>query len=334
MALVSLSIDLCGSTTAKQAIVEASGGDEALMATLYRRYLKMFYGMEHDLYSILAETPGIDLDRLFLVKLIGDECWYVYEVDENDSPQLNAAALGFIAALLRLFGRDRYLSFHAPEKHTLRPLPESKALRVFNLPIKATMDLLLHPFEANRERYEYLKDIVLPPVDRQRRSLYAVDRNAAEICERLNLGAVGMFADGPPVRVRRDYIGLEVDRFFRLTGCCKPLLVGVGRTLMSHLDQTTQPVSRELEHLGVKIISFGPAWAPPKMRKYVIRETISPGRMKGISQGYEIHHLFGERDLGKAIYASPPGMETLMEPTRAFLAEHGFYALARDSLLP
>lgn len=334
MALLSLSIDLSGSTAAKQAIVETSGGDEALMATLYRRYLKVLYGVEHDLYALVTESDGVELDKLFLVKLIGDEWWFVHEVDPNDSPALNAVTLGLVTALLRLCEKERYLSFHAPEKHTSRPMQESKSLRVFNLPLKMTLDLLLNPVEANRERYEYLKDIVLPPPERQQRSLYTVDRNAADICERLNLGAVGTFEDGHPVHVRRDFIGLEVDRFFRLTGCCRPMMVGVGRTLMAHLDQTTQPVSRELDHIAVKTKAFGPAWAPPKLRKYVIREAISPGRMKGISQGYDIYHLFGEKSLGRAVYASPPGMETLMEPTRAFLAEHGFYALPHDDLLP
>lgn len=334
MALLSLSIDLSGSTHAKQAIVEISGGDESLTATLYRRYLKMLYGVERDLYALLAECDGIDLANVFLVKLIGDEWWFVYDIDHTDSPAFNAVVLGFVDALLRLFEKERYLSFHAPEKHSLRPMPESKALRVFNLPIKATLDLLINPVEANRERYEYLKDIVLPADERQRRSLYAIDRNAAEICERLNLGAVGMFEDGHPVHVRRDYIGLEVDRFFRMTSCCRPLLLGMGRTLMAHVDQTIQPVSRDLEHIAVKTLAFGPAWAAPKMKKYVIREAITPGRLKGISHGYEIYHLFGERSLGKGIYAPPPGMEMMMEATRAFLAEHGFYALGRDSLLP
>lgn len=236
MALLSLSIDLSGSTLTKQAIVETASGDDGLMATLYRRYLKMLYGVEHDLYSLLSECKAIEFDKLFLVKTIGDEWWFVYEVDEADTMTLNTVALGFIDTLLRLFERERYLSFHSPAKHTSRPMQESKALRVFNLPIKATLDLLLHPFEANRERYEYLKDIVVPAEERGRRSLYAVDREAAAVCERLNLGAVGMFEDGHPVRVRRDYIGLEVDRFFRLTGACRPLLVGVGGTLVSRLD--------------------------------------------------------------------------------------------------
>ena len=252
MALLSISIDLSGSTLVKQAIVEICGRDDALVATLYRRYLKVLYGIERDLYGILVADPRIAFDRLFLVKSIGDEFWYVYEVDEGDHVSLNRVAIALFEALFKVFQNERYLSFHSPEKHSAAPLTESKALRVFNLPVKVLADSLLAPFEANLERYEYLKDIVFPAPEREQRPIYAIDQEAAGICSRLNLGNPGASGDGLPVQVRRDYIGLEVDRFFRLTGCCHPLLLGVGETLMSRLDHTVAPVNRDLDHIAVK----------------------------------------------------------------------------------
>ena len=50
--------------------------------------------------------------------------------------------------------------------------------------------------------------------------------------------------------------------------------------------------------------------------------------------GHSYFHLFGQNSLGEAVYAPPPGIETLMEPTRSFLAESGFYALDAENLLP
>ena len=233
--------------------------------------------------------------------------------------------------MLKLFAHDRYLSFHAPDKHSAEPIRESKALRVFDLPIKAQVDLLLEPIETNRERYEYLKDLAFPSSERRQKPVYAVDRSPTGVQARLNLGAAGTAADGQTVHVRSDYIGLEVDRFFRLSGSCRPLLLSVGETLMSLLDHGIHAVSRELDHIGVKIISFG---QPSGMRKYVIKEHIPPTRMKGVSHAYDIYHLFGENSLGKAAYSPQTGIESLMEPTRAFIAEHGFYAIKPDQLLP
>ena len=68
-------------------------------------------------------------------------------------------------------------------------------------------------------------------------------------------------------------------------------------------------------------------------RKYIIKETVPSQSMKGISEDYVLNHVFSASSLGEDIFAPTAGVETLMSPTRAFLAETGFFAMNRNTLL-
>jgi hypothetical protein len=85
---LSLSIDISGSTKTKQAIVENSGDNDQYRTELYDSYLRLLFNVEATLYEMVHAGADLDLAKLFLVKTIGDEFWYVYEVNRRNEVAL------------------------------------------------------------------------------------------------------------------------------------------------------------------------------------------------------------------------------------------------------
>lgn len=329
MAWLSVSIDLCGSTEVKQTLVELTANAPARRQTLYSEYLKTLFNTERAFYTLLLDNPDFDFAKLVQIKIIGDEFWYCYEIDETDKDCLVATTGALLEALMELCAQDRHLLLTSEDD-------AHPTIRQFNLPIKVYIDLLHEPIEMTAARYEFLKDIV-SLAGGERATVYRVDKAFARQCDRLNLGAPDFFDEGRRVTNRTDYIGLEIDRFFRLTRLCLPRLVSIGQTLKSMLPLSHRPAAPGLEHIGTKIVEF--TWnedhltSQPPQRNYMISRAVPSALMKGISDDYAIHHLFNGASLGESVFAPPAGVETLMGPTQAFLAEHGFFALDRDCLL-
>ena len=214
--------------------------------------------------------------------------------------------------------------------------PDGLPAKWFDIPIKVCVDLLLEPIEMTKARYEFLKDIAFL-AEGDNSAVYKVDEEFLAYCNRLNLAASSPFESGSSLTTRKDFIGLEVDRFFRLTAFCLPRMIGIGDTLFSRLPVALTPAQRGHEHLEIKIAEFEDrpdVSNEPALRGYLISQEVPSVQMKGISGDYAVHHFFGAESLGESVYCSPAGIDSLMEPTRSFLAEHGFYSLDRGSLLP
>ena len=338
MPWLTISIDLCGSTKVKQALVESSSGNAARRQDLYDEYLKILYATEREFYTRLLARDRVDFEKLFLVKAIGDEFWYMYEVPE-DSAAIVDTSCDILIALLELCGQERHLNFGALD--SLGDLgrdtqAETLPAKWFDIPVKVCIDLLIEPIEMTNARYEFLKDIAFL-AEGGRSAVYKVDEEFLAYCNRLNLAAPSPFQKGRSLTTRQDFIGLEVDRFFRLAAFCLPKMVGIGDTLFSCLSVRLSPAERGLEHLPTKLAEVcrgkNPD-EPPDLRGYVISQPVPSAGMKGISGDYALHHLFGADSLGESVFQPPAGIDTLMEPTRAFLGEHGFYALDRTRLVP
>lgn len=107
---------------------------------------------------------------------------------------------------------------------------------------------------------------------------------------------------------------------------------------MNRLPYQVEPAMPGKEHLGAKTLAlsiFGDGGKQETVqRKYLIPEFVAAEKMKGVGKDYKIYRIFGSECLGDYVFAPPPSVETLMAPTRSFLAEHGFYALDLNDLLP
>lgn len=339
MALLSVSIDLCGSTLVKQTLVEMAADDPVLRQNLYADYLKVLYNTEREFYTLLLDNADFDFAKLVLIKIIGDEFWYCCEVDDGDEARFVTTAEALLDALMDLCARERYLllATESDEDSGNGATRRVPPVRQFDLPIKVCIDLIREPIEMTAARYEFVKDIV-SLAEGDRSAVYRVNKAFARQCDRLNLGSPDFFDEGRRVTTRTDYIGLEIDRFFRLTRLCLPRLVSIGETLMAALPASIRPAAPGLEHIDTKVVEFGSTnddrGTSALRSKYLISQPVQSVMMKGISGDYAIHHLFGGTSLGESVFIPPADVETMMGPTRAFLAEHGFFALDRNHLLP
>ena len=334
MGFLSISLDLSGSTQAKQAIVELTENLPDNRADYYSEYLRLLYATERDFYRGLISRPLFRFSDLYLVKMIGDEFWWVYAIDEAREESLAAVATGLFQTILDLFASDRYLAIHGPEEQC-KTGRHGLPARQFNLPIKAFVDYVGEVTEVNVARYEYLKDVIAM-AEGGPATVYRVDQRFAEFCDRLNLGSPA--GERRKVTTRTDYIGLEIDRFFRLTRFCRPSLLGVGKNLIEKLPCRFAMPPDAPDGAEIQVLDLPSPWHDENpdgsFRKYAVLEPIPSITMKGISEDYSICHIFGAATLGDSIYAQPASVETMMNPTRAFLAEHGFFGLRRETLLP
>jgi hypothetical protein len=117
--LISLSIDIAGSTEAKSRIL-AIAAEEGWRHKLYENFYRQFLSAEDRFYNAILrpnqELRGIMLDwqRLFIVKGIGDEICLLYEVLPDDSAHIGAATVRLMQAALALL--DTPIHWDATER--------------------------------------------------------------------------------------------------------------------------------------------------------------------------------------------------------------------------
>lgn len=324
MPFVSISIDLCGSTHVKQRIIGMSGERNDLRDRLFSDYKRLLFDIERNFYVLVLKSPNIDFRRLSLIKSLGDELWFAYRIESERSEANITAIRQIIFALLDLLAQDRILALDQDDDFA--PASQSS---YFDLPIKIFADIVDGYDELNRERYEHLKQIIAeangnpsPVID--------VDDGYLEICERLNIGIPDSNGTNGTAHAREDFIGLEIDRFFRMTGLCVPRLLGLGQTLFEYLGWNLQPTAVDLAHLDIKIAMPD----RPEVREdtiYIVERPVSGHEMKGIHDDYLMYHMFDLPSLGEYFEAPSPLIDSLMGPTRAYLAEKGFFAVINQS---
>ena len=321
MAFLSFSIDLCGSTRIKQELVEISQGDVATRKALYQRYLALLFKIERDLYSLLSESSVIDLKNLYLVKQIGDEFWFFYDVGPDENEHAKEIALTFIHYLLELLVKERFISFHDNTKHSMK---DHTGLYTFDLPLKIYVDLINEATELSALRYEFLKDIIQDFTHKPSEVVYKMDADALGICHQLNL-CTSASPDGSNVFSRPDFIGLEIDRFFRLTQKCFPQLLTLGETLQSLLNMNM--VSLHEGHRKIQVKSTILKTGKHDDNLFIIPRIVDSMEMKGLSHDYTIYYIFNRNVFKNALVAPETGIESLLDETRSFLARCGFYAV-------
>ncbi len=327
MPLISISIDLSGSTYAKHEIVSVTQNEPDMRKDLYDEYMKLLYQLERSFYQYILESPVLDLANVYLVKTMGDEYWFTYEAAEEPD-EFQAQSVSLLKILTNLIAEERFLAIFSSKTNDKK----SEFGKNLNLPIKVFIDVMENPNELNQLRYEYLKGLVAEAGSGSP-TIYKINKEYIEICNRLNLGSPDLIKQKHPVHGRLDFIGLEVDRFFRLTKFCKPSMLSIGSTLMENLDTKISHLGPSLDKIKVKKLKIKGAGQGDDLEKYVIIEQIPGIKMKGIGEDYIVNHVFGHRTLGDAVYGPVHGVENLMGETRAFLAQAGFYALEREQFI-
>jgi hypothetical protein len=318
--LITLSIDVVGSTAAKTRLRDPDVSDER-RDELYRQFYKRFLEEEGRFYDGLFEAgtwgygPPLDWRRLFVVKGIGDELWVTYDVSDlpegraENQAEIARASVRIIGAALDLVRRTMHVGGTAHDTGpNFDPASEEFVQSVhMDLPFKVTLDLIEDAIEISDIRRDYLAaraGLYLAAPKREpgslpaRRGAFGADD--VEILNRLNAGNFALVG-GHRVRqvYRTDLIGNDVDRFFRIAKEALPGCVMVGESLYAHLSvalhEKIVPNVQRIELL------FAPNLHRPPVttgQTLLCRTTEIPEKdLKGIGRPYTVHHLIATEDL-------------------------------------
>ena len=296
--MLSISMDICGSTEAKARMKACARNDEEL-ARWYAELHREFLWREWRFYSLLFGDgcSGMDWDwkHAFVVKGIGDEIWLLYKVSEDDLWKLGSLVARLLHAGLEVAGRPiRWTS--APDDTEL-PIDGNWETR--HLPLKFYVDILDDAFEVSGPRREFVAQHlseILGPEECW---------NGEDFIELgLRLHAGNLLDDGRRLiaSIRTDYIGWEVDRFFRATKFALPCVVAVGKALF---ERTFGLPQHPDEHVGgtglMKTVLRCPGreGGPDRHEhcfRYVKEDVLSKD-LKGVGEGYAVYRMLRDNDV-------------------------------------
>lgn len=249
---ISISVDVAGSTSIKEQLCAFLARHGRDIGIAYRDFAHQLLVTERKFIDLLCAIKEaavhngtecvFEVERLFLIKTIGDEWWYSYSLDGLDDFAVGQHARHLFEALLAFLSKQPASVFlsDTPEVHP-EGLDEFKEVLRLELPLKITCDLV-HGFDIAQGR----ESLISPIVARCCGNLVHVgDDQYMRMMG--NLGAIPMIADKAAGKatsvVRSDFVGMEIDRFFRLAGYSQKGRVLVGQQLFEVLDLVDTPVA-------------------------------------------------------------------------------------------
>lgn len=310
--LIALSIDVSGSTEAKRRIRDLAT-NEIWRAKLYKRFYGEFLHEEDRFYGSLfapgmwGSGPPLDWRRLFVVKGIGDELWLTYDAMPLDEVDANAAlqqaTVRIVSAALSLCERTLSCGGTAEDTgpHFDPQVEERQRFEHMELPFKISIDLVEDAIEISSQRLTHFAnragEYLDPPTGEPGRTpAHPFGAEHAEILNRLNAGFF-MLAGGHRLRraYRTDYIGTDIDQFFRITRFALPGVVMVGDKLMQKLRlQQLGEVAPEIDEIA---LLFPPDLHHPESVVTTgqgllrMRQNLAPKDLKGLDAPYAVHHV-------------------------------------------
>lgn len=301
MALISVSIDIAGSTELKRQIKEISKGNQDNINRLYREYAQRIYCMEMDLYLLLVNGK-LELENLFVIKNLGDESWFVYDINDMDTKtlQFNKIFHTIFHALANIHKKyyDIFMSERKPSPG--EEINEKSPFRWTwpDIAAKAYMDLI--------KDYEEISDVRRKVFLERNSDFFSLDElrlgekfrpeKLSKLISNFNIGNFWSMIDNKiTISHRFDPIGFEVDLFFRCTKFAYPGITGIGKNLFQNL-------------YGVRIEDFKPnetirnynmaVGNPNQVRFYnydiLHCREIKKNKIKGIGGNYNIYYLINE----------------------------------------
>ena len=314
---LSISLDLVGSTSLKRAMFKFGNHDFDRINRLYQSYVRHLFEIEESVYHYVCASGVVDIRKLFLVKIIGDEYWFIYDVNPEDDDELRSVGDAFLSGLLGVLSAPRTLSFGDGHGERFD----------FDLSLKALVDLVTNALHLPDQRFAHFEDKIMDLLGSEARLVEVDPGDYAALCYGLNFRPARPSSRELLGVARSDYVGMQIDRFFRTAKACKPRLVSVGATLWDKFGVTlNQPRPR----VGVYRPESGPGTDLDFADKCIVsRETIPAREMTGIDHDYDVWHLYSKGTLREEIYLPDRDLTDYLAPTRAFLAREGFYGYDR-----
>ena len=297
--VISISMDICESTETKARMRACAGNNEEQLTEWYEQFHHQFLLSEWEFYSQLFRNGcdgGLDWDwkHVFVVKGMGDETWLLYKVSEADQWKLKSLAVRLFHAALNVTAKRLIQWTSASEDDPSRQPCETR-----HLPLKFYMDILDDACEVSGQRCDFM-------TERLSKILGAEDslnnRNFIELGNRLHAGS--FMGDGRRLiqTIRTDYIGWEVDRFFRATNFALPLVATVGQNLFEKVFKDPKKSGKCLIGTGLqKAVIKCPIDQGGSIRydndfRYV-KEEIASQELKGVGEGYTVYRVLRKHDL-------------------------------------
>ena len=249
MPFISISIDICGSTDAKAKLRAHSGLIGAKEAELYDSFQKQVLRVEETFWTILRSC-SLEIERLFLIKSIGDEVWYTYDLEKLESHDSKAAVARMIGALVSLQTKHFDLVAGPPEDpYDWQNVDPDTIVRI-DMPLKITIDVITDALDVGVVREKYLAPHVaslLSPLGKRPNPVQAGDDRYINLCNRLGIANQLKVKGKVHSSIRSDYIGWQIDRFFRLTKAAIKGAVLIGPEILSDFETHNLLVSSDAE---------------------------------------------------------------------------------------
>ena len=292
--LISISMDVCGSTEAKTFLKNRARPGKQL-TKWYEDFYRDFLLVEWDFYNALFRTvPGrvsLNWRRGFVVKGIGDEIWLLYDIPKEDLWKLGSLVAHLLHSALNV--ADRRIG------RTWAWDGRAGPSAVRGLPLKFYVDILEDRFEVSKPRLDFMLER-LPQILGPESTW--TDADFVQLGNRLHAGIL----EGPRKRLRTtfrtDYIGWEVDRFFRASGFALPGVVTVGRNLFERVVDVSMEPNEGLAGTRLyKAVIECPVVQGVSKRfdhdfRYV-RRHLCASELKGVGSDYAVYRVLREIEL-------------------------------------
>lgn len=329
MGLISISIDLCGSTSIKQKIIEISNGNEENVQRLYGEYAKLLFLIEKSFYRHLKNKSSIDFEKLFLVKGIGDELWFLYDTDKitENTYEHNQIFFDFFISCVDVLPAD---TFYISENDiAFGEWDKEQTIKHERLvvPKKIYLDLVRDCEEISKWRFDFFKDYIHELYTEDMRNFKLDEEKYNKIIQNLNVGTILSSSNGKTsIAYRTDFIGIEIDRFFRASKYALPGILTCGQSLIESLSINETELNQVKETAIYTNLQIPHGNSTHRKYDYV-HAFKKKTNLKGLSESYTLYYLFLDYMINGWILLKPDFMEDMYEVTRKELKSHGYEKL-------
>lgn len=278
-----------------------------------------FCKIEGEFYRYATNKGGvgkpIDLKRFFGVKGIGDEIWILCEAQADEvkwiGERLIDAALNIANKSIRFLATERDQD---PMNGFSRDF-DYGAIEPICSPIKVFIDTIEHASSLGNLRDDYLLQMI-PQIRERSHGAPVPAAEITEVANRLCFGTSEARAWSRLQRYRTDYIGHEIDRFFRSTKAALPGTVAIGKTMADRLGlQLTGPkdgINNVLSDANTALRGGDP-FDPIHYHSRLLTDE----EMKGIGYSYITYILFSPRALN-GLYQTSRTQKEQRIPTSSY----------------
>ncbi|TLS18078.1 MAG: hypothetical protein FDZ72_10770 [Betaproteobacteria bacterium] len=293
--LLAISLDVVDSTKIKSSLADFSGMHGTSLDKLYSEFAKMMLISMNRFIELVDLDAVLDIKRLFLVKRIGDEYWYVYELNGLEQHDRTRHSTHMLMAIMAFFSKSPYeVVATNPEEPDDPNVWDTEFDAMMRKPIcwKATIDHLSHAMDLAGSADDKLDELLAGLTAHGKKWGFTTngDNELLELKNRLGVGFGYAAGQKAIYAMRSDYIGIEVDRFFRMSKFSVKGKILAGRELLASLMMEEASPGKYMFRDPLSGGSFTTA----NNGAYVEHKIFSEREIKGIKGGYAGAYIFDE----------------------------------------